>query len=233
VIKKTLKLRIVVALFLCIGISPQMLPAADETDAPLATAGRLQAAYEVTAGLVADFRQHTVMQLNRRGKSGSGTVVFLKPGHMRWDYFAPDRQILISDGRTITMYFEKSMQMIVTAAREYLQSDVTYSFFSGSGNIMEDFTISAGDGTVDDRAGTSLIKLVPKKAHPQISRLYVWVADDTSLINRIRMVDHFDTVTDLFFDNIKRLSSTDSTGPVIDSKLFTFIPPPGTEIINQ
>ena len=224
---------IVAALFLFIGIFPRILPAADETDIPMVIAGRLQAAYEDTAGLVADFRQHTAMQLNRRVKSGSGTVVFLKPGHMRWDYFAPDRQILISDGKTITMYFEKAKQMLVTAAREYLQSDVTYSFFSGSGNIMEDFTISAGDGTVDDTAGTSLIKLVPKQAHPQISRLYVWVSDDKSLIHRIRMVDHFDTVTDLFFDNIKLQSSTDTTGPVIDSKLFSFTPPPGTEIINQ
>lgn len=231
--KKTRKRLILAALFLFIGIFPRILPAADEADTPMVTAGRLQAAYEDTAGLVADFRQHTAMQLNRRVKSGSGTVVFLKPGHMRWDYIAPDRQILISDGKTITMYFEKTKQMIVTNAREYLQSDVTYSFFSGSGNIMEDFTISAGDDTVEDTAGTRLIKLVPQKAHPQISRLYVWVSDDTSLINRIRMVDHFDTVTDLFFDNIKRLSSTDSTGPVIDRELFSFIPPPGTEIINQ
>lgn len=231
--EKTCKLWLGIALFLFMGIAAQIVQAADETSAPQITAERLQAAYEETAGLIADFRQHTAMQLNRRGKSGSGTVVFLKPGHMRWDYFAPDRQILISDGRTITMYFEKSKQMIVTAAREYLQSDVTYSFFSGSGDIMEDFTISAGDETVDDTAGTRLIKLVPKQAHPQISRLYVWVSDDTSLINRIRMVDHFDTITDLFFDNIKRLSSTDSTGPVIDRELFSFIPPPGTEIINQ
>ena len=230
--KNILKLWIVTTLFLGMGISPRIVPAANGTDA-MATAARLQAAYEDTAGLVADFRQHTAMQLNRRSKSGSGTVVFLKPGHMRWDYMAPDRQILISDGKTIIMYFEKAKQMIVTAAREYIQCDVTYSFFAGSGNIMEDFTISAGDSTVDDSAGTSLIKLIPKKAHPQISRLYVWVGDDTSLIHRIRMIDHFDTITDLFFDNIKQLHGTDSNGPVIDSELFSFSPPPGTEIINQ
>ena len=230
--KNILKLWIVTMLFLGMGISPRLVPAADGTGA-MATAARLQAAYEDTGGLIADFRQHTTMQLNRRSKSGSGTVVFLKPGLMRWDYLAPDRQILISDGKTITMYFEKTQQMIVTAAREYLQSDVTYSFFAGSGNIMEDFTISAGDSTVDDRAGTGLIKLVPQKAHPQISRLYVWVDDETSLIHRIRMVDHFDTVTDLFFDNIRQLSGTDPNGPAIDSKLFSFSPPPGTEIINQ
>jgi outer membrane lipoprotein carrier protein len=230
--KNILTLWIITALFLGMGITPGPVPAANGSGA-IATAARLQAAYEDTAGLVADFRQHTAMQLNRRSKSGSGTVVFLKPGLMRWDYLAPDRQILISDGKTITMYFEKTKQMIVTAAREYMQSDVTYSFFAGSGNIMEDFTISAGDSSVDDSADTGLIKLIPRKAHPQISRLYVWVDNDTSLIHRIRMIDHFDTVTDLFFDNIKQLNGTDPGGPAIDSELFSFNPPPGTEIINQ
>jgi len=218
---------------LMLGTSLYPLQPAHAADDPYNIARELQAAYEDTAGLEADFRQHTVMQLNRREKSGSGTVAFLKPGHMRWDYYAPDRQVLISDGQTITMYFEKAKQMIVTAAKEYLQSDVTYSFFAGQGNILEDFTISAADDLPDGATDSRVILLVPKDAHPQISRLYVWSAADTSMITRIRMVDHFDTITDLFFDNIKRLRRKDKEGPVIDPQLFTFNPPPGTEIIYQ
>jgi outer membrane lipoprotein carrier protein len=215
------------------GLSPQFLPTAAAAEDPHTIARELQAAYEDTAGLVADFRQHTVMSMSHRGKSGSGTVVFLKPGHMRWDYYAPDRQVLISDGQTITMYFEKTKQMIVTAAKEYLQSDVTYAFFAGQGNIMEDFTISAADDLQDAATDSRVIQLVPKDVHPQISRLYVWVAADTSLITRIRMIDHFDTVTDLYFDNIKRLRAKDKNGSALDPQLFTFDPPPGTEIIYQ
>jgi outer membrane lipoprotein carrier protein len=226
-------LRFTTLLLIALWASFQSLPPAAAAEDPHSIALKLQAVYEDTAGLVADFRQHTVMSMGNRGKSGSGTVVFLKPGRMRWDYYAPDRQILISDGRTITMYFEKNKQMIVTAAKEYLQSDVTYAFFAGRGNIMEDFTISAADELEDSATAGQVIKLVPKVAQPQISRLYVWVALDTSLITRIRMVDHFDTVTDLYFDNIKRFRAKDTKEPVLDPQLFTFTPPPGTEIIHQ
>jgi len=225
--------RVAALLLIMLVSSLQSLLPSSAADDPYSIARELQAAYEDTVGLEADFRQHTAMQLNRREKSGNGTVVFLKPGHMRWDYYAPDRQVLISDGQTITMYFEKTKQMIVTAAQDYLQSDVTYSFFAGRGNILEDFTISAGDDLPDEATDGRVIQLVPKDAHPQISRLYVWTAADTSMITRIRMIDHFDTITDLFFDNIKRLRSKDKNGPVLDPQLFTFNPPPGTEIIYQ
>ena len=52
------------------------------------------------------------MQFSERVRQGSGSMIFLKPGHMRWDYTAPDHQVLVSDGESITMYFEKNNQMI-------------------------------------------------------------------------------------------------------------------------
>ena len=228
-----LLLRFAALLLFIFGISLQHLLIADAAEDPYLIASKLQAAYEDTAGLVADFRQRSEMHINRSEKSASGTVVFLKPGRMRWDYYNPDRQVLICDGKTVTIYYEKTKQMIVAAAQEYLQSDVTYSFFTGRGNIMEDFTISAADELQDEATDSRVIELIPKKAHPQISRLYVWVAEDTSMITRIRMIDYFDTITDFYFDNIKRLRVKDKNGPVIDPQLFTFVPPPGTEIIYQ
>jgi outer membrane lipoprotein carrier protein len=225
--------RFTALLLIMLVISPPPLIAAAAAEDPQLVARKLQAVYDDTTGLVADFRQHTAMPMNRHEQSGSGTVVFLKPGHMRWDYYTPDRQVMISDGKTITMYFEKTKQMIVTAAKEYLQSDVTYSFFSGRGNILKDFTISAADDLQGKTKDSQVIQLVPKEANPRISRLYVWVATDTSMITRIRMVDYFDTITDFFFDHIKRVRSEDTKGPVFDPQLFTFNPPPGTEIIYQ
>ena len=95
-------------------------------------------------------------------RQGSGSMIFLKPGHMRWDYIAPDHQVLISDGESITMYFEKSNQMIISNARDYLQSDVTYSFFSGTGDILKDFDIDEPD--FKNVRG----EFSPYQAHPQI-----------------------------------------------------------------
>lgn len=223
-------------LLLLLSVTLPLLPAkllAAEDSAPLAAARRLQKSYEGMDGLVADFQQVATMHLSARNKNGAGRVTFLKPGHMRWDYITPDRQVLISNGDTLTMYFEKTKQMLITAAKEYLQSDVTYSFFTGTGNILEDFIISAAEELPADADSGTVIKLVPAATHPHVRHIFIWTDTETGLIKRIRIVDHFDTVTDLFFENVRLINSRDKDAPVIDQSFFTFTPPPDTEIINQ
>jgi outer membrane lipoprotein carrier protein len=204
---------------------------ADSLD-PLTIAEKLQTTYEAAKNLSADFKQTTALQLSSRVKHGSGSMVFLKPGHMRWDYMAPDQQVLISDGATISMYFEKSKQMIITAAKEFLQSDVTYSFFAGKGNIIKDFEILEPGLPNNNSEGSHIIKLIPRKAHPQVAYMHAWITRQSFLINRLQIVDHFDTVTDLHFSNIQ-INADQYNKHTIDDDLFFFMPPADTEIIEQ
>ena len=197
----------------------------------LEVARRLQSTYEKATNVVADFNQKTTMKFSSRIREGSGTMIFSKPGHMRWDYLTPEYQVLISDGETISMYFKKSNQMIISNAREYLQSDVTYAFFAGTGDILRDFDVSDPDIPNNDKS-TFLLKLTPKTLHPHVSSLYVWVARDTFLITHMRIIDHFDTVTDLYFTSV-RINADHYGDRDINEKLFTFIPPANTEIIEQ
>ncbi|MEJ2333541.1 MAG: outer membrane lipoprotein carrier protein LolA [Desulfobulbaceae bacterium] len=153
---------------------------AQEMDS-LEIAQKLQSTYEKALNLVADFKQTTAMKFSSRVRQGSGTMIFRKPGRMRWDYRSPDYQVLISDGETISMYFEKSNQMIVSNAREYLQSDVTYSFFAGTGDILKDFDVSDPDLVTDSMDNSFLIKLTPKSSHPHVSSIHAWISHDLFL----------------------------------------------------
>ena len=205
--------------------------ASGQTIDPGHIAERLQNTYENAANIVAQFNQTTTMKFSPRVRRGSGTMIFLKPGRMRWDYITPDYQVLISDGETISMYFEKSSQMIISSAKDYLQSDVTYSFFAGTGNILKDFDITGPDFE-NDIPETYLIKLIPKSAHPQVASMFAWIVQETFLIKQLQIIDHFDTVTHLSFTNIT--IDADSYGNrIIGEDLFYFTPPTGTEIIEQ
>ena len=194
-------------------------------------AQKLQNTYEKAANFVADFNQTTSIKFSDRVRQGSGSLIFFKPGRMRWDYTTPDYQVLISDGETITMYFEKNNQMIMSNAREYLQSDVTYSFFSGTGNILKDFEIVEPDfeNLMDN---SFLIKLIPKSTHPHVSYIHAWVTERTFQLAHLQIIDHFDTVTDLFFENVQ-IDSNSYGGLEITKDLFSFSPPANTEIIRQ
>jgi outer membrane lipoprotein carrier protein len=185
---------------------------------------RLQATYDGTASFTADFTQVTSMKLSRRERHGQGSLLIKKPGLMRWDYLEPDRQVLISDGEVMSMYFAAAEQMIIMPAQEYLQSDVTYAFFAGTGNIPRDFDLEAAGedyccGTPPD------LRLTPKRPHPQVEYLYLWLNEDF-LIGRMQIADHYGSLTDLTFTNIK-------LNVPLAGERFRFTPPPGTEIIRQ
>jgi len=216
------KFKFMPVLLLC-WLVPVIIGEAAELTPQEKVAG-LQAAYEATTSFAADFTQLTTTKLSRRERHGEGSLVIKKPGLIRWDYQEPDRQVIICDGERISMYFAEAEQMIVMPAKDYLQSDVTYAFFAGNGDILRDFEISAaGDdyccGTPPD------LMLTPKKPHPQVEYLYLWLNKDF-LINRMQIADHYGSITDLTFTDLK-------LNPPVQPGRFEFVPPPGTDIVEQ
>ncbi|OGQ85754.1 MAG: hypothetical protein A2512_11380 [Deltaproteobacteria bacterium RIFOXYD12_FULL_56_24] len=190
---------------------------------PLELAQKLQTRYEETKTMTADFKQSTSVPMSSRKRIGAGKVVISKPGRIRWDYQTPERQVLISDGKKVSMYFADSAQMMVQPVSQYINSDVTYAFFVGTGNIVRDFKVLPPERQED--AGQKAIKLVPRTAHPQVDYLHAWI-DDSFMVRRLEIVDHFGSITNLVFENIKRNEK-------VSSDVFVFTPPLGTEIIEQ
>jgi outer membrane lipoprotein carrier protein len=213
-----------IALFFCICL---LQPAAGQCSiAPLEIAQRIQDTYEKTTSFKADFTQtSSVSDMERRQRRGSGSMVMQKPGLLRWDYVSPDKQVLVSDGKLFSLYVAAENQMIVTPAKEYLQEDVTYNFFSGKGNLVQDFEVSALPEE-QQKQGSLGLRLIPKKTHAQVASLNVWVDEKTFMINRLEIFDHLGGVTNLMLFNI----AVNNPVPV---EYFHFTPPAGTEIIEQ
>ncbi|MFN2352925.1 MAG: outer membrane lipoprotein carrier protein LolA [Desulfopila sp.] len=217
--------------------------AAEKTDtAPLKTARQLKERLTKLSSLHFQFTQRTEGQMSGRVRTAQGEAYFIKSGEeakMRWDYLKPDRQVIISDGSELTMYFANLNQMIVAPA-DSLQQDVTYTFFTGTRSIEEDFIVrrgekSPGTNTTPGQAITSKetqrIKLLPKSSESQVKSIRLWIVD-TSTIKRIEIIDKFDTVTTLDIDNIEENSLT-SGRSAVDEDFFNFTPPKNTEIIRQ
>jgi outer membrane lipoprotein carrier protein len=216
----------------------------NNTESPEDIARRLQQNYDQITSLNFHFTQKTEGELSGRAQQGSGTAWFVKekktqdapgtPGKMRWDYTTPEKQILVSDGVNFSMYFDKLQQMIVSPA-ETMRTDITYSFFTGTGNLLKDFSVSApnpeftpGKEAADK---SKVIKLTPKENQSQVSAIHLWVTTD-SLIQRIDILDHFDTRTTLDLSDMKVNTLATDDRKAMDA-LFLYTPPEGTEIIYQ
>jgi outer membrane lipoprotein carrier protein len=202
---------------------------------PEEIAARLQARYDAMGSLAFNFYQETQGEMTGRPRRGSGRAVFYKAdgiGRMRWDYSSPDLQVLVSDGKFFRMYFAELRQMIVSPA-ENLDSELTYAFFTGKGSLARDFHIRPADEDFQtgDEALFRVIKLIPKVPQAQVQDVHLWVTTD-SLIRRFGIRDHFGTLTvlnlsDIEVDSLQHLSEKER------SSLFSFTPPPETEIIEQ
>ncbi len=197
----------------------------------------LQKAYRRLTSLRFDFAQLTRTGL--RSRTGNGNAVFVrmadpeKPGIMRWNYTDPDPQIILNDGDKLSIYTKKDHQLIVTSAAE-LNADITYAFFSGSKNLSDDFIPAAPDrryGFALPDTPLEAIRLTPRKPHPQIKAVQLWF-DQNFLIHRIIIEDHFDSITELTFTNIRTDTIDAGNRKQVDAILNLDLPP-DTEIISQ
>ncbi len=194
---------------------------------PRDIADHLQKIYRQTKTLTADFEQVTSSINGRHKRHGVGSLRLLKPGRMRWDYTEPDQQVIVCDGKTISMYFARQKQMLVSSAKQYLESDVTYSFFAGTGDIIRDFEVTAPDAEdLDEMKGAYQIKIIPRHSHSQIDYINLWVDAKLFLLKRIKITDKFGSQTSISFSNIK-------LNVKLDAAVFNYTPPVDTEIIKQ
>ena len=243
--QKNLLLLILLAgtLMFCVPFtSPMQARATEATDTTTDTTTdtnqqveSIQTLYRDLVSLSFDFNQ--LSRSNGRNRHGGGKGVFYRPGTeesiMRWDYSEPDPQIILNNGSKLSIYSKNDNQLIVTSSEE-LQSDITYAFFSGKRNLTDDFTPLAPDNRfifAQEDPKMKAIQLLPKTLHNQIKSLHIWF-DGEFLIHKLIMEDHFGSLTELTFSNI-RLNELPAASPETVAELVRLELPPDTEIIRQ
>ena len=207
--------------------------------APLARASdalltRLQDRLRQLNSLCFDFHQRTGQ--GSRVRLGQGSAIFVRvPGSgraiLRWTYDQPTEQIIVNDGQTISLYLPKDHQLITTPVKG-LENDLTYGLFAGQTQLSAMFkTVPVKEYDVPPLENTTVLRLVPVKANPQIQSVQIWL-DDQLLIRRLILEDHFETITELDFDHI-RVNSLDGRDPAVLRSVSHLEISPGTEILHQ
>jgi outer membrane lipoprotein carrier protein len=196
----------------------------------------MQKVYRSLTSFSFDFRQLT--RSGGRDRHGAGNSVFYRSasgstGIMRWNYNEPDKQIILNDGKKLSVYTQKDKQVLVSSAAE-LESDVTYSLFAGNRNLTDNFNVRPAESrftTGGIRQDIQVAQLVPKQPHGQIKAVHVWF-DDKSMIQKLVMEDHFDTLTELVFSNIKFNALPAGSAKTVEELVHLDLPP-GTEVVEQ
>ena len=184
--------------------------------------GKLQAKYQNMESLQANFSQsYQSKRFSGSGMTETGVVYLRKGGLMRWEYQRPEKKIFISDGIFYFYYVPQDKQVVKTPVDNQSQQSPAL-FLAGRGNFAKDFRAE----WADPRPGSGLIKLIPVKPQPDFEYLIVDVDPVRNLVLRLLVLDSYDNRTVYKFNNLKE-------NPPLNSNLFVFQAPPGTDVIFQ
>jgi len=173
----------------------------------------LEASFEQTTRSVA------LGQPGATAKS-SGSVVFAKPGRMRWTYVAPEPSLVVSDGTQLWIYDpvnREAQHLTVTAA--YL-SGAALSFLLGEGEILRDFEVTALE--CSDTA--ALLDLVPREP-ATYERLRARIDPRSGELLETTVIDLLGNATTVALRDLR-------TNRDPDASLFRFDPPAGVRVVD-
>ena len=178
----------------------------------------LQRHYRETRSFSAKFFEE-ISAVGAPKRTRTGTVYFLKPGRMRWEFDEPSKELIVSDGAQLYNYDPELNQVVEAPLAQALRSPGATEFLLGAGDVGKDFNAS-----LLDAAGTGLtnLKLVPKSEGNTVE---LGLDPDNYDVETIRVTDKLGNVTSLKFTDI--VNNT----PVSDS-LFKFAVPPGADIVR-
>ena len=183
-------------------------------------AAALQAKYDRVRDFTADFTQHNVTILKKKSTPHTGKVQIKKPGKMRWDYLAPDKQLFVSDGANVYLWVPADNQVTVSPVPKDTATSAVM-FLAGKGNIVRDFAVSL---TENPPQGTHGLRLQPKLPE----RDYEWlelVVDRASMQIRQLTTGGGQGQNTLVFANFK-----ENVG--LSDKTFEFKIPRGADVIH-
>ncbi len=181
---------------------------------------RLQQRYGDISTIEADFSQEFHSATMGEPQSSAGKVYLKKPGKMRWDYTAPIKDQIVSDGTHVWVY-QPDLNQVIERRTDAATAGIATDFLTGIGDLKKDFTIKLSAQT----GATWTLELTPRTPQPNLQKLFMDVDKKALLVVKTRVVDNFGNETRVSFSNIK-------TNYALTDKLFEFKTPEGASVIR-
>jgi outer membrane lipoprotein carrier protein len=186
----------------------------------------MQRYYNEVKAYSASFEQVFTEVTGVQSAPARGTVWFMKPGLMRWDYEAPDEKYMISDGETFWIW-EPNLQQYCKRDLGSSQLPTALTFLSGQGDIRKEFNVSLKPSK---GAGEQRLKLTPQKPSSSYAEIEFVIDEASSQVKRALITDALGNVNSLTFSEPEVNEAIEDADPAH----FKFSPPVGaTDICAQ
>lgn len=190
---------------------------------------QLQARYEKTKDLQADFSQKTKIEGFERPVMSSGKVYIKKPGRLRWDYLDPASEQIYVNHDDVKMYVPEHKQVLVGKLTQMAASKAPLELLQGAAKLNESFDVEPTTGTARGAGGIPLVTLTPKDkrndASQNLQKIVLEVFPKTYYIRTVSLYEISGNVAVFEFSNLKP-----NVG--LGNEVFDFQTPPDTEVVR-
>ncbi|KAF0123465.1 MAG: outer membrane lipoprotein carrier protein [bacterium] len=187
---------------------------------------RVQGIYQKTKDFKAEFIQESTLKSINKTQVAKGKIYFKNPGKLRWDYYHPNKQEIVTDGKTLWMYMSQDKQVMISELSKVYRSNTSTFFLSGMGNLKRDFDVQLVEPTLKNEDKGYLLRLVPKEPQSNLNELFL-------LVDKVS----FQVAETYFYDFYGNLIRIKFKNPVINrglsDSIFVFTIPKGVEVIES
>ncbi|MCS6797357.1 MAG: outer membrane lipoprotein carrier protein LolA [Myxococcota bacterium] len=159
-------------------------------------AAAVQSFYEQTRGVRARFHQTYYERLYDRYRRSHGTVLFVKPGRMRWDYAEPRGKVIASDGRLLRYLEPASGGLAASCVETEVDEDqlpAAFSFLTGVGRLEQSFSFRLLDRVRHGYPEGFVLELRSLQPSPHFERILLYVPEHqgraAGVVRRVLIVD--------------------------------------------
>jgi len=197
-------------------------PVAAQDSVPLQSStlvDRVQDHYQRTQSFSAKFSEE-LTGVGRPKLIRSGKVFFKRPGKMRWEFGAPQNEIVVSDGHKLYNYQPDLNQVLELPIERAFKSAAPLAFLLGIGNMRRDFTASLPLSTPTDQLLHMI--LVPKGGG---DRVELGLNPSNYDLMTVEVTDALGNTTSIAFSQVR-------TNIQLSDALFNFQVPPGVDVVE-
>lgn len=188
---------------------------------------RAEAVYDGLTSLRAGFEQTIEIPLLGRKRDGRGEWYQKGPGRFKMDFTDPAGDVIVADGQHLWLYYPSTHPDQVI--RSAIDANVTGSGMVDLQGRIFDEADTRYDAALQGREDvkghpTWRIVLTPLGESPYRT-VRVWIDQDSFLVRRFEIVEENETIRTVVLDQIR------PNHPIADS-VFSFVPPPGTDVFE-
>ena len=180
---------------------------------------QMQAFLSRVHSLKADFTQ-VVLDANLQTiKQSSGTLAIKRPNRFRWDYAAPNKEIIDADGTRVWMYDMELQQVTVKPLTGTLAASPAV-LLAGSNDVQQNFTVK----DLGKENGLSWVGVTPKVSDTDFASVRLGFRGN--MLEVMELKDALGNLTRITFSHVQ-------VNPPLPDSLFKFTPPPGADVIGS